>query len=201
MYNKLIVSFSKIALETISDSRKEILEVLINYINEKIISGKKPLLNFICTHNSRRSQLSQIWAKTAADYFKISVGCFSGGIEITEFNKSAIASLKRYGYKVNSIGEFNPKFQVYYAQDSKPIIAFSKLFNDASNPSDSFATVMTCDHADENCPFIPNSEIRIPLPYDDPKAYDNTALEAKKYDERTLQIASEMIYVFKKVKG
>ena len=201
MYNKLNASFSKIALETIPDYRKEILEVLINYIKEKIISGEKPLLNFICTHNSRRSQLSQIWARTAADYFKISVGCFSGGIEITAFNKSAIASLKRYGFKVNSIGEINPKFQVYYAQDSKPIIAFSKLFNDASNPSDSFATVMTCNHADENCPFIPNSEIRISLPYDDPKAYDKTAVEAKKYDEITHQIASEMIYVFKKVKG
>ena len=201
MYNKLNASFSKIALETISDYRKEILEVLINYIKEKIISGKKPLINFICTHNSRRSQLSQIWAKTAADYFKISVGCFSGGTEITSFNKRAIASLKRYGFKVQSIGEINPKFQVYYAQDSKPIIAFSKLFNDPSNPSDSFATIMTCDHADKNCPFIPNSEIRISLPYDDPKAYDKTALEAKKYDERTLQIASEMIYVFKKVKG
>ena len=201
MYNKLNASFSKIAFETIPDHRKEILEVLINYIKEKNISGKKPLLNFICTHNSRRSQLSQIWAKTAADYFKISVGCFSGGTEITAFNKNAITSLKRYGFKVNSIGEINPKFQVYYAQDSKPIIAFSKLFNDTSNPSDSFATVMTCDHADENCPFIPNSEIRISLPYDDPKAYDKTALEAKKYDERTLQIASEMIYVFKKVKG
>ena len=201
MYNKLNASFSKIALETIPDYRKEILEVLINYIKEKIISGEKPLLNFICTHNSRRSQLSQIWAKTAADYFKISVGCFSGGIEITAFNKSAIASLKRYGFKVNSIEEINPKFQVYYAQDSKPIIAFSKLFNDASNPSDSFATVMTCNHADENCPFIPNSEIRISLPYDDPKAYDKTAVEAKKYDEITHQIASEMIYVFKKVKG
>ena len=201
MYNKLNASFSKIALETIPDYRKEILEVLINYIKEKNISGKKPLLNFICTHNSRRSQLSQIWAKTAADYFKISVGCFSGGTEITEFNKSAIASLKRYGFKIKSIGEINPKFQVYYAQDSKPIIAFSKLFNDASNPSDPFAAVMTCDHADENCPFIPYSEIRISIPYNDPKAYDKTALEVKKYDERTLQIASEMIYVFKKVKG
>ena len=201
MYNKLNASFSKIALETIPDYRKKILEVLINYIKEKIISGKKPLLNFICTHNSRRSQLCQIWAKTAADYFKISVGCFSGGTEITAFNKRAIVSLKRYGFKVHSIGEINPKFQVYYAQDLKPIIAFSKLFNDASNPSNSFATVMTCHHADENCPFIPNSEIRVSLPYDDPKAYDNNALEGKKYGEITLQIASEMMYVFKKVKG
>jgi arsenate reductase len=200
MYNKLNSSFSKIALETISNHRKEILKVLINYIKEKIISDKKPLLNFICTHNSRRSQLSQIWAKTAADYYKINVGCFSGGIEITAFNERAVASLRRNGFKVKSIGEINPKYQVYYAQDSKPIIAFSKLFNDAINPSKPFAAIMTCNHADENCPFVPYSEKRISLTYNDPKAYDNTDLEVKKYDERTLQIASEMIYIFKKVK-
>jgi arsenate reductase len=201
MYRKLNSSFSKIVLETISDDRKEILKVLINYIKEKNMSGKKPLLNFICTHNSRRSQLSQVWAKTAADYYKIDVGCFSGGIEVTAFNERAVKSLKRYGFKVQSIGEINPKYQVYYAQDSKPIIVFSKLFNDTSSPSEPFAAVTTCDHADENCPFIPYSERRIPLNYDDPKAYDNTALEEKKYDERSLQIASEMLYVFKKVKG
>ena len=201
MYHKLNESFSRIALETISDYRKEILQVLINYIKEKIISGKKPLLNFICTHNSRRSQLCQIWAKTAADYHKISVKCFSGGTEITAFNESAIVSLKRFGFKVKCIGEINPKFHLYYAQDSKPIIAFSKLFNDPFNPSDPFAAIMTCGHADKNCPYIPYSERKISLPYDDPKAYDKTALEAKKYDEITLQIASEMIYVFKKVKG
>jgi len=200
MYHKLNALCSKIALETISDHRKEILEVLITYIKEKIISGKKPLLNFICTHNSRRSQLSQIWAQTAADYYKINAGCFSGGIEITAFNERAVSSLRRNGFKVKSIGEINPKYQVYYAQNSKPIIAFSKLFNDAFNPSEPFAAVMTCDHADENCPFIPYSERRISLTYNDPKAYDNTDLEVKKYDERTLQIASEMIYVFKKVK-
>ena len=201
MYNKLNSSISKIVLETISNERKEVLEVLINYIKEKIISGKKPLLNFICTHNSRRSQLSQIWAKTVADYYKIDVGCFSGGIEVTAFNERAVASLRRNGFKVNSIGEINPKYQVYYGQDSKPIIAFSKLFNDAFNPSELFAAVMTCDHADENCPFVPYSERRISLTYDDPKVFDNTALELKKYDERSLQIASEMLYVFKKVKG
>jgi len=201
MYNKLNSSISKIVLKTISNERKEVLEVLINYIKEKIIFGKKPLLNFICTHNSRRSQLSQIWAKTLADYYKIDVWCFSGGIEVTAFNERAVASLKRSGFKVNSIGEINPKYQVYYGQDSKPIIAFSKLFNDDFNPSELFAAVMTCDHADENCPFIPYSERRISLTYDDPKVFDNTALELKKYDERSLQIASEMLYVFKKVKG
>ena len=35
------------------------------------------------------------------------------------------------------------------------------------------------------------------LVVDDPKAFDDTALEAEKYDERSIQIASEMFYVFR----
>jgi len=58
---------------------------------------------------------------------------------------------------------------------------------------------MTCDHADENCPFIPGTEQRIPVRYEDPKAFDNTPLEAEKYDERSVQIATEMFYVFSKI--
>jgi arsenate reductase len=58
---------------------------------------------------------------------------------------------------------------------------------------------MTCDHADENCPLIPSSEKRISLQYEDPKRFDATPQEAEKYDERSLQIASEMFYIFKNI--
>ena len=200
MYPKLSSTLAKIGLYKISKKRKEVLEILIHYVKEKLIVNQEPLLNFICTHNSRRSQLSQIWAQTAAHYYNIKVRCFSGGLEVTAFNQAAVASLKRSGFKIEGIGKINPKYNVYYAQESKPIIAFSKLYNDKVNPSESFASIITCDHADENCPFIPYSEKRILLRYDDPKIYDNTVLEEKKYDERSLQIASEMLYVFKKVK-
>ena len=201
MYPKLSSTLSKIVFDKISEKRKEVLKILINYVKEKLIAKQEPLLSFICTHNSRRSQLSQIWAQTAAHYYGINVRCFSGGLEVTAFNEAAVVSLKRCGFKVESVGEINPKYNVYYAQESKPIIAFSKLYSDKFNPSESFASIITCDHADENCPFIPNSEKRILLRYDDPKIYDNTVLEEKKYDERSLQIASEMLYVFKKVKN
>jgi arsenate reductase len=36
---------------------------------------------------------------------------------------------------------------------------------------------------------------RISLPYDDPKAADGTSEEAERYEERCLQIATEMMYV------
>ena len=58
---------------------------------------------------------------------------------------------------------------------------------------------MTCDHADENCPFIPGCDVRLPIRYEDPKAFDDTPLEAEKYDERSLQIANEMFYAFKNI--
>ena len=44
--------------------------------------------------------------------------------------------------------------------------------------------------------LIPGSEKRISLPYEDPKVFDNSTQESEKYDERSLQIAMEMKYVF-----
>lgn len=194
MLAKLNSTIEQVLKIPIPDNRKLILDKFKDYIQNKLEIGETPRLNFICTHNSRRSQFSQIWAQTAAAFFAIDVECFSGGVEITAFNERAVASILRCGFKVEKEGEINPKYTVYYDTKSKPIVAFSKLFDDTPSP---FAAVMTCAHADENCPFIPAAECRIPVRYDDPKAFDDTALEAEKYDERSIQIASEMFYVFR----
>ena len=194
MLAKLNSTIEQVLKIPIPDNRKVILDKFKDYIQNKLEIGETPRLNFICTHNSRRSQFSQIWAQTAAAFFAIDVECFSGGVELTAFNERAVASILRCGFKVEKEGEINPKYSVYYETKSKPIVAFSKLFDDTPSP---FAAVMTCAHADENCPFIPAAECRIPVCYDDPKAFDDTALEAEKYDERYIQIASEMFYVFR----
>ena len=187
-------------LETeISEERKEVLGPLIQYIQEKINVNQVVNLNFICTHNSRRSQFSQIWAQTAADYFGVPANCYSGGVEITAFNERAVESIKRNGFRVSSKGSENPVYFVFNSDDAQPLIAFSKLFDDPINNTKQFAAVMTCSHADENCPFIPGTEQRIPVRYNDPKEFDDTPEEAQKYDERSKQIASEMFYVFSKI--
>jgi len=92
-----------------------------------------------------------------------------------------------------------PVYAIKYAENEHPIIGFSKTFDAAFNPKSEFAAVMTCSHADANCPFIPGAEKRIPVKYDDPKAFDNTSQQAEKYKERSSQIAAEMFYVFSKV--
>lgn len=184
----------------IPEERKQVLQELADYIQEKLDNRKEVQLNFICTHNSRRSQFSQIWAQTAANYFGIPVLCYSGGVEVTEFNPRAVASIERCGFKVFSKSESNPVYSVHHSEDSQAITAFSKLYDDPANPTTDFAAVMTCSHADENCPFIPGTEKRIPLLYDDPKEFDDTPLEAAKYDERSMQIASELFNVFSQIK-
>ena len=200
MFSQLHTTFTAALLVPIVEDRKKVLDVLINYIKIKRASQQKPTLNFICTHNSRRSQFSQIWAQTAAAYYTVEVFCCSAGVEVTAFNERAVASLKRSGFKIEQEGVINPKYSIFYDENSKPIVAFSKLVDHRENPSQHFAAVMTCAHAEKNCPFIPSAETRIVLRYEDPKAFDNTPDEAQKYDERSLQIAAEMVYVFRNIK-
>ncbi len=184
----------------ISAERKKVLEPLLAYIQEQVNQNKPVHLNFICTHNSRRSQLSQVWAQTAAAYFGLEVFCYSGGVEVTSFNERAVASLKRSEFKVEQNGQENPRYYIYFSEMADPIITFSKTFDNEHNTASEFAAVITCSHADENCPYIPGAAARIPVRYEDPKAFDGTAEEAMKYDERSRQIASEMFYVFSKIK-
>jgi len=186
----------------ISEERKIILRPLIDFIIGKKEVGTEIYLNFICTHNSRRSHLAQIWAQAMASYFKVkNVHCFSGGTEATALFISIKETLEETGFvfKTTSDGN-NPKYSIYFSVENEPIIGFSKTFDDAFNPTNNFAAIMTCSQADENCPFIPGAEKRIPITYEDPKEFNNTEFQKEKYKERSLQIASEMSYVFSRIK-
>jgi arsenate reductase len=143
-----------------------------------------------------------VWAQTAAAYHDVPANCFSGGVEVTAFNERAVESVKRSGFEVTieNGSTPNPYYLVRYSEEKAPIRAFSKLFDDHVNSAGAFAAVMVCSHADENCPFIPGTEKRISVQYDDPKAFDGTPEEANRYDERSAQVAGEMFYVFGQVK-
>ncbi|MBN7815990.1 low molecular weight phosphatase family protein [Algoriphagus pacificus] len=192
-------TFKSFRKRAISAERKSLLEPIIEYMVTQISKEKIAKLNFICTHNSRRSQFSQIWAQVAAYYFNLPVESYSGGVEVTEFNARAVEALQRAGFEIKSTGDNNPIYELSFAKKEKPIVAFSKVFDDESNPKSSFAAIMTCDHADETCPFIPGCEARIPLRFEDPKKFDETPLESKMYSERSQEIASELFFAFEQV--
>ena len=180
----------------IVDHRKDLLKPLRDYVVLKSKQKVEANLTFICTHNSRRSQLAQVWAKIISDYYGFTINSFSGGTEVTNCNSRTIASFERMGFRVKNPGGENPHYELTYHEKRRPIIVFSKTFDDASNPKNNFAAVMTCTNADENCPIISGAEKRISLPFEDPKIYDNSNQESEKYDERSRQIASEMKYIF-----
>lgn len=110
-------------------------------------------------------------------------------------------TLENAGFKIKMIAKAdNPVYTIKYAENELPVICFSKTYYDDFNPETGFAAIMTCSQADGGCPFISGAEKRIPITFDDPKAFDGTPIQAQKYEERSNQIATEMFYVFSQIK-
>ncbi len=185
----------------LSEERKTVLQPLIDYINSKKKEEKPIQLNFICTHNSRRSHLAQLWAQTMAAYFQIkNIECFSGGTEATAVYPMIIETLENTGFGISKEGDSkNPVYSIKYASEKAPILAFSKKYDDAANPTKDFAAIMTCSQADEGCPFVAGSEKRISTMYEDPKISDGTPQQQEVYTARSEQIAIEMKFVFSQI--
>lgn len=188
--------------DAITSKRKAILQQLIDYIQSKTDQQEYIRLNFICTHNSRRSHFSQVWAQTAAHYYNVkNVQCYSGGTEATALFPMVAETLRHSGFKITQASDDNnPIYFIKFADKQHPIIGFSKKFDDAFNPQSDFAAIMTCSHADANCPFIAGAEQRIATTYNDPKESDNTPQQKSAYNESSQLIATEMFYVFSKIK-
>lgn len=187
-------------VETIPAERRASLEKLAAFVEKKVHSGQPADLTFICTHNSRRSQMGQVWAAVAAAYYGVEgVRTWSGGTESTAFNPRAVQALRRAGFQIEDPGGENPHYTVSFAEQAPTLECFSKKYDDPFNPAENFAAVMTCSQADEACPFVRGAGLRLAVPYEDPKVADGTPEEAARYDERCRQIATEMMYLFAKV--
>ena len=186
--------------DQITAERKSLLEEFASKITS--MEGKIQL-TFICTHNSRRSHLSQIWAQTAASFYGIeNVYCYSGGTEATAFNPRAVKAIQDAGFKVEyDNGSENPEYLVAFAEDQPALKCFSKTYDDVFNPQSDFLAIMTCDSANEACPVVIGAKAKIAILYRDPKEADGTPEETARYAERCEQIGREMFYAFSKLKN
>jgi arsenate reductase len=202
MYKNLAETIKGITdFQTISEERKTILQPLIDFVQQKVSNGQDISLNFICTHNSRRSHFSQVWAQVSSVYYHIpNVHCYSGGTEETALFPKVAETLTNQGFTVFKITDNNnPVYAIKYSDNALPVIGFSKKYDSPFNPVSAFAAIMTCSQADGGCPFIAGAEKRIPVTFEDPKISDNTPEQSNVYAERSLQIAMEMFYVFSKI--
>lgn len=198
LFPRIEALINSLDVESISDERKTDLQPLVDYIKTKVTNDEEVRLNFICTHNSRRSHLAQVWAKVMATYFDTpKINVYSAGTEATALFPFICKTLTEQGLEITMLSkEENPIYAIKFGENTLPIIGFSKTLNHPFNPISGFAAIMTCSQADEGCPFIAGAEKRIPITYDDPKSFDETPLQAEKYTERSLQIAIELFYIF-----
>jgi arsenate reductase len=182
--------------DRISEDRQAVLQPLATWIAEARAAGRPIDLVFVCTHNSRRSHMAQLWAKAAAVREGIELTTWSGGTEATAFNPRAVTAMDRAGFEVSrTTGNTNPIYHVRLGTDLPIQTCFSKPFAAAPNPTAGIGAVMVCGDADRRCPIVPGAAGRFAIPFVDPKVADGTPEEAATYDERCAQIAREMLWV------
>lgn len=185
----------------IDSNRIQLLDTIAIYLTKELRLNNKTNLNFICTHNSRRSQLAQVWSSYAANFYKLNtINNFSGGVEITSFYRNTVKTLQEVGFNFQLI-EFshqNPIYNITYKNCLNRILGFSKLYDDENNLKP-FIAITTCNNIDENYLYIPDAIKRFHLPFIDPKCFDSTLYQSEKYLEVNKQIAGEVHYIFKKV--
>ncbi|MCE9556194.1 MAG: protein-tyrosine-phosphatase, partial [Planctomycetes bacterium] len=140
------VSARTAEFDQIPAQRQALLKQLARYIRENSAGGKPVRLTFICTHNSRRSHLAQIWASVAAQHNgMIQIETYSGGTEATAFNPRAVAAVQRAGLEVVKKSEgANPHYQVRMSPQGDALTCFSKRFDSPPNPAGDFCAVLTC---------------------------------------------------------
>ncbi len=185
----------------ISDERRGVLAQIAAYVRQAQTELRPPQLVFVCTHNSRRSHLGQVWAQIAAHAHGLhSVRTYSAGTEVTACHPNTLTALESCGVQVYRGHEVNnPRAVLSYGPQLPTSFAWSKTIHDASLPQAGHCAVMVCGSADAKCPFLPNA-LRIGCTYVDPKVSDGTPEQAAIYLARSLQIACEMDLVMELAK-
>jgi len=198
MKNNVTTIISQLTEIEIEETRKSKLDELV-YKLDQILKEKGIInLQFICTHNSRRSQFAQVWSHILANYYQLNLQSYSGGVEVTSVAKGVMDCLESFGIQYAKEGDENPRIRLNIGE-LPSIILFSKLYDDSENTTDEFVAVMVCSDADQNCPFIPTAVLRFSLPFSDPKKYDGSNQEESAYSKTFLKIGSELNYVFEKI--
>lgn len=189
-------------VDSVPAERREVLDKIAASITAQLEAGNPARMTFICTHNSRRSHMSQIWAQTAAYFYGLRhVEAYSGGTEATACNCRTVAAMRRVGFDIeDATSGDNPIYLVRYASDRAPIRAYSKLYNADDNPPRDFIALMTCSAADQSCPVVHGAIDRYAIHYADPRVCDDTPTETKAYNERCREIAREMFYIMSQVR-
>ena len=169
-----------------SNKQKERLEKVINQIN-KLLGSSRSIV-FICTHNSRRSQFCEFWAKYFSNHYDKNLNIYSAGVEKTEVYNGVFKALLRCGVK-----KLNNKLVI----DKQSIRLESKTLEEIHLKS--FISIINCSDAEKNCPIDFRSIANINLKYEDPKSFDGSSSEEDEYFNTSYLIARELNYIIRNI--
>ena len=187
----------------ITTERAQQLTTIANCIIKELSTTKNVHLNFICIHNSRRSQLSQVWSDFAIQFFNLkNIVIYSGGTIVTSLHRNTCKTLKEVGFHFNLLeySHQNPVYSITYKNCVHPIIGYSKLYNCKTN-NIPFIAITNCLSLEKNCTSIYDASQVFHLPYTNPKSFDGMSNQQQKYLEINLQIAGEIYFIFEKVQA
>ncbi len=122
----------------------------------------------LCTGNSCRSQMAEAYLRHfAPNHYTI----YSAGIETHGLNPDAVATLLEDGIDISH-------------HTSNHVSEYAHI---------SFDVILTvCDHASENCPYIPGKALRLHHNFQDPSKQNYLDPEVKKEAFRTTRIEVKM---------
>ncbi|QZT35463.1 arsenate reductase (thioredoxin) [Caldalkalibacillus thermarum TA2.A1] len=117
------------------------------------VSDQKPIIYFLCTGNSCRSQMAEGWAKKyLGDRFEV----YSAGIEAHGVNPKAVEAMKEVGIDIS---------------DQTSDVIDPELLNKADY------IITLCGHANDVCPTTPPGKNRWHWGFDDPAKAEGTEEE------------------------
>jgi arsenate reductase len=186
----------------ISPKRRELLIQIAQKIAFQYLKNNQLNLIFISTHNSRCSQLGQVWAFFASEYFNLhTIHAFSGGTKATYFHRNTLKTLQTAGFMfhLTDFSHQNPKYLISTKQTNKSILAYSKGVQELTNKCP-FITITTCNNSDKDTPFMSGAVYRFDLPITDPKFSDETQKREAVYLKTNQQIAAELFFLFSELK-
>ena len=174
-------------IDSIKSGRLDVLDKIASKITSRLKLDLKANVVFVCTHNSRRSQIAEVSLRSFLKVLQIpEISVFSCGTEKTGIPDQIVRLLEGLGFEVLKTGEF--------INVGSEITLSSKTFDDPGLPPNLLA-IMVCDHASESCPFVPSFSERISLEFQDPKSADGSPQETVSYENAWKKISREMAYL------
>ena len=186
------------AISGIPAQRKDTLMLIgdtLLYMMDK--KGKAEIL-FTGITDGSLTQLAQIWLYTALHYHKIkSIGVYSGGLRPDAINYRVVAALKRTGFNIQPVRGYanNPVYFFNLGRSFPDYTIFAKAIDYHYNPHEDYLVVPLNPDVDHLDYSRYGATVVIPYHWKRPDIWDDTQVEAMKYDEYCREIGRDMFFL------